>query len=82
MLRGVHYGHYPIPFGDKQVLEKTHTNKNINITLNLKTLRIGVKAKVAEKLHVQFAHTPAHKLVKLISEAGLQNGINLKNEIS
>ena len=75
-------GHYAIPLGDNQVLTKIRTNKDINITLNLKTLRMGDKAKVAIKLHIQLAHLPAHRLMKLIREAGLQNDIDLKDEIT
>ena len=75
-------GHYAIPLGDNQVLTKIRTNKDINITLNLKTLRMGDKAKVAIKLHIQLTHLPAHKLMKLIHEVGLQNDIDLKDEIT
>ena len=32
-------------------------------------------------MHEQFVHHPAHKLIELIIEAGLQNDANLKNEI-
>ena len=74
-------GHYAIPLGNKEVIEKVHSNSNINVTLNVKSINISDKKKIAQKLHTQFAHPTANKLIKLIEEGGLKNDEMLKNEI-
>ena len=73
-------GHNAIPLGNKQIIEKLRPNNNINTTLNVKSFNIADKKKIAQKLHTQFAHPPASKLIKLI-EGGFKDDEVLKNEI-
>ena len=55
--------------------------KDLKMTLVAKTIDINNKMKIAKKLHSQFSHPPPEKLIKLLSNAGM-NDEDLKNAIS
>ena len=74
-------GHYGIPLDRKnEVLNDAATN-SANIILHLVDVQVGDKKRMARKLHSQFAHPSADRLIKLISAAGRGNDRQLIHEI-
>ena len=65
-------GHYAVPLGQRG---------DLKITLVTKTIDINNKMKIPKKLHSQFLHPPPEKLIKLVSNAGI-NDEDLKDAIS
>ena len=54
---------------------------DLKVTLVAKTIDINNKMKIAKKLHSQFSYPPPEKLIKLVSNAGM-NDEDLKDAIS
>ena len=73
-------GHYAIALSQRASLNEISKNGE-NVTLIAKTVDFSDKKKVALKLHAQFSHPTANKLIKLISNAGLDNDKALKDNI-
>ena len=74
-------GLYTIPLGDKQIMEKLHSNHRVNVTFNVTSPNLNNKKKIVQKLHVQYAHPPVNKFIKLVDGAGLNDDENLKTKI-
>ena len=55
--------------------------RDLKVTLVAKTIDINNKMKIAKKLHSQFSYPPPEKLIKLVSNAGM-NDEDLKDAIS
>ena len=57
-------GHYLLPLNEKkQIIIDSERKKKINVTLFTRDLN---PTQVAQKLHSQFAHPPAEKLIRLV----------------
>ena len=73
-------GHYAVPLGQRARMDKIQ-NGDLEIMLVAKATDINNKMTIAKKLHSQFSHPPPEKLIKLLSNAGM-NDEDLKNAIS
>ena len=72
--------HYAVPFGQRASMDKIQ-KRDLEVTLVAKTIDINNKMKIAKKLHSQFLHPPPEKLIKLVTNAGI-NYEDLKDAIS
>ena len=70
-LRVTNSGHYALPISRNQyLLEKVKRNSHVNVTLSTSNLS---NEEIASKLHSQFSHPPASKLVQLLQYAEKDN---------
>ena len=74
-------GHYSVPLSNNHKIMKDAMNNSAEIVLHVSSKYCNDKLKMASKLHSQFAHPPAEKLVKLVSAAGYGNDMSLVNAI-
>ena len=78
-------GHYTLPLTMPcQILQEMESStQGSNIKVTLLNVNKSDKKKNARKLHSQFAHPPANKLIKLLVSAGepWANDAELKKEI-
>ena len=72
--------HYAAPLSQRVRKDKVQKG-DLKVTLVAKTIDITNKMKIAKKLHSQFSHPPPKKLIKLVSNAGM-NDEDLKDAIS
>ena len=72
-------GHYAVPLGQRASMDKIQKG-DLKVMLVAKTIDINNKIKFAKKLHSQFSHPPLEKLIKLVSNAGM-NDEDLKDAI-
>ena len=74
-------GHYGIPLNNKtSILDKAAKNE-VKISLNIVSVSKHDNKSIASKLHSQFAHPTANKLIKLVNAAGLGNDLDLIQKI-
>ena len=64
-------GHYAIPLRDKNVVLSDIVNRSAKITLHIYSAHMQDKTKIARKLHSQFSHPQASRLIKLAESAGM-----------
>ena len=71
---------YAVPLGQRARMDKIQKG-DLKITLVAKTIDINNKMKIVKKLHSRFSHPPPKKLIKLVSNAGM-NDEDLEDAIS
>lgn len=64
-------GHYAIPLSKKHSILNEATKGSVRITLHIDSIDKQDTNKIAHKLHSQFSHPPAARLVKLVTAAGM-----------
>ena len=74
-------GHYGIPLNNKHEILNLASQSSAKITLHIESVNVEDKPKVAQKLHSQFAHPSANRLIKLVSAAGMGDDSELIREI-
>ena len=72
--------HYAVPLGQRARMDKIQKGY-LKVILVAKTIDINNKIKIAKKRHSQFSHPPPEKLIKLVSNAGM-NDEDLKDAMS
>ena len=70
-------GHYSVPLDKKQKILSDAAKNSTKIVLLTSKEDCKDKNKMASKLHSQFAHPSAEKLIKLISAAGMGDDVAL-----
>ena len=77
-------GHYAIPLGSNQQILKDSVESPDKTRITLISRNsdpMSDKKKVAHKLHSQFSHPTAEKLIKLVNSSGLSDDQKLKDQI-
>ena len=77
-------GHYAIPLGSNQQILKDSVESPDKTRITLFSRNSDLmsdKKKVAHKLHSQFSHSTAEKLIKLVNSAGLSDDQKLEDQI-
>ena len=77
-------GHYAIPLGNNQKILKDPVKSPDKTWITLFSRNSDLmsdKKKTAHKLHSQFSHLTARKLIKLVDSAGLSNDQKRKDRI-
>ena len=64
-------GHYSLPLTDRHKILNEVDQRNCRITLNVNMQ--DDLTRIAEKLHSQFSHPPAHRLIKLVQNSSISN---------
>ena len=63
-------GHYVIPVSQSaRIIQNIARDKYSNVTLTMQSLNLS-KNQIATKLHQQFAHAPAERVIKLLKQSG------------
>ena len=75
-------GHYAIPLNRSMKVLDDAATRSKGIILHMQTVDLEDKKKIAQKLHSQFSHPSANRLIKLIDSAGLGNDRKLIDEIN
>ena len=72
-----------IPLGNNQQILKDSVESPDKTRINLCSTNSDLMSdkKVAHKLHSQFSHPTAEKLIKLVNSAGLSDNQKLKDQI-
>ena len=73
-------GHYAIPLNNARNVLEDVQKRNVKITLIVNE-QTENKAKVAWKLHAQFAHPPKQRLIKLLTRAGRGSDTELMDAV-
>ena len=74
-------GHYALPLNNNDKVLQEAAKEGAKIVLTLQSVNIENKEKIAEKLHSQFAHPSAKRLIKLVESAGKGGDTQLIKEI-
>ena len=64
-------GHYSLPLNNQHKILEDVEKKNTKITLSVKAE--DNMQRIAKKLHAQFSHPPAHRLIRLVQNSGMKN---------
>ena len=74
-------GHYALPLGNHHKILDDAQNGSTKVILHVESCGEGEKTKIAKKLHSQFSHPPAGRLIRLVSTAGMSEDKELIKEI-